>query len=236
MLFDPVYWIVILICMGLAGWTKMKVDGAFKKYSRVAPRSNLSGAEAAYQMLQQAGLEGRVGIEAVRGHLSDHYDPSKKVLRLSPEVYNGRSLAAVGIACHEVGHAIQDAKRYAPLVIRNAIVPTASIGSNLGLILVIAGLFMSALFGQFGYIIAIVGLLLFASVVLFQVVNLPVEFDASRRAKAQLVQLGIVRGDDEARGVASVLDAAAMTYVAAALAAALQLAYWAMIVLGGRRD
>jgi hypothetical protein len=179
-------------------------------------------------MLQDAGLGGRVDIQRVQGFLSDHYDPFKKVLRLSPQVYEGRSLAAVGVACHEAGHAIQHANAYAPLVIRNYIVPTANLGSNLGMILIVIGLLlqMSGL--------AMLGVLLFGAVVLFQVVNLPVEFNASTRAKQMVSQMGIVSGRQEEAGVAAVLNAAAMTYVAATITAILQLLYFVMIVAGGR--
>jgi Zn-dependent membrane protease YugP len=190
----------------------------------------MSGADAAYAMLQAAGLENSVGIERVDGFLSDHYDPRHKVLRLSPQVYDGRSLASVGVACHEVGHAMQDAQKYAPLVLRNMIVPTASIGSNLSYGLIFLGFILHF------FPLAILGLVLFAVVVVFQLVNLIPEFNASTRAKQMLGQLGIIRGGSEAQGVAAVLDAAAMTYVAATITAVVTLLYYAMLIFGGRRN
>jgi uncharacterized protein len=165
----------------------------------------------------------------VDGFLSDHYDPRTRVLRLSPDVFNGQSLASVGVACHEAGHAVQHAKNYAPLEMRNAIVPMAMIAPNLAWILILIGLVMA----PFRYL-AEVGLLLFAVAVVFQLVNLPVEFDASRRAKQMLPQLGIISSGQEAAGVSTMLNAAAMTYVAATVASLMQLLYWATVVSGRR--
>jgi Zn-dependent membrane protease YugP len=196
----------------------------------VRTSSGLSGAEAAARMLRSAGLETQVAIQRVSGFLSDHYDPRHKVLRLSPEVHDGQSLASVGVACHEAGHAIQDATHYVPLTLRNAIVPTASLGSNLAFGLIFIGVIF-----QFLRPLAIVGVLLFGAVVVFQFVNLPVEFNASTRAKAQLRELGIINGPAEAAGVSTMLNAAAMTYVAATVAALLNLMYYAMLVFGNRR-
>jgi len=180
----------------------------------------LSGAAAARHVLDSAGLTG-VEIEMVPGHLSDHYDPREKVLRLSSEVYQSRSLAAVGIAAHEAGHAIQDARAYAPLVVRNAAVPVAGFGSGAFFILLILGLAL-----QVPWLIW-AGIIAFSGIVLFQVVNLPVEFNASARAKAQLVELGIVPSDQMVY-VNRVLNAAALTYVAATLQAILTLLYYIM--------
>ncbi len=178
----------------------------------------LSGAAAARHILDSAGLQG-VDIEAVPGRLSDHYDPRAKVLRLSHEVYQSRSLAAVGIAAHEAGHAIQDARAYAPLVIRNAAVPVAAFGSGAGMWMLIGGLIFNI------YALALAGIVLFSCVVFFQVVNLPVEFNASSRAKAQLAKLGIV-SQQEMGYVNKVLNAAALTYVAATLQAIMTLLYY----------
>lgn len=214
--------------MLLALWASWKVKHTFNKYSEVGTSSGMSGAEAAYEMLRSAGLERQVRIERVEGFLSDHYDPRHKVVRLSPDVHDGRSLSAVGVACHEVGHAIQDARNYGPLVIRNMIVPTAGIGSNIGVWMVIIGLIIN----QTG--LAIIGLILFSAVVVFQLVNLPVEFNASTRAKEMLGSLSIIRGGNEARGVASVLDAAAMTYVAGTITAIVTLLYYVMLIFGRR--
>jgi uncharacterized protein len=212
----------------LSFWAQSQVKGKFAKYSKVRPSSGMTGAQAAHYMLQQAGIS-NVSIQRAGGFLSDHYDPRKKMIRLSPAVHDTASLSAVGIACHEAGHAVQDASNYAPLVIRNAAVPVAGIGSQFGLILVIVGLMMHATG------LAVLGLMLFTVVVAFQVVNLPVEFDASARAKHALIDMGIVQPGAEARGVNQVLNAAAMTYVAATLTAVFQLLYFASIVFGGRR-
>ena len=221
--------LVFLPALLLGLYAQFRVKHAFSKYSKIPVRSGLTGAEAAHEMLRAAGLEQKVGIERVEGFLSDHYDPGHKVLRLSPDVYDNASLAAVGVACHEAGHAVQDASNYAPLVLRNAIVPTAGLGSNLGFILIFAGLILHM------QGLAMIGLILFGAVVLFQIVNLPVEFNASNRAREMLGQLGIVSGPAEANGVASVLNAAAMTYVAATVAAVLNLLYYGWLIFG-RRD
>ena len=220
-----------LVICGLAQW---RVKSAFARYSRVRASSGLTGAQAAQAMLRQAGLDRTVGIERVQGYLSDHYDPRHKVLRLSPEIYDGYSLASVGVACHEAGHAIQDARNYMPLILRNAIVPTAGIGSKMGGILMIVGLILSGMNQALGMSLAWVGLILFGSVVVFQLINLPVEFNASSRAKEMLGEMGIIHGPAEAAGVRSMLGAAAMTYVAATVTAILNLIYWAMILTGRR--
>jgi len=215
MFFDPLYFVFIAPAFILGLWAQMRVKSTFATAQRLA--APLSGAAAARHILDSAGLQ-NVDIQQVQGFLSDHYDPRHKVLRLSPEVYQNRSLAAVGIAAHESGHAIQDAHNYAPLVVRNAVVPAAGFGSNIGILLVILG----AVF-QVGPLV-LAGIGLFSCVVFFQLVNLPVEFNASARAKAQLVQLGIVN-QQELVYVNKVLNAAAWTYVAATLQAILTLLY-----------
>ncbi len=217
MIFDPMYFLFVLPAFLLGLWAQLRIQIAYGAAQQMA--APLSGAAAARRILDSAGLHD-VGIEQTPGHLSDHYDPSEKVLRLSPEVYQSRSLAAVGIAAHEAGHAIQDASAYAPLVIRNAVVPMAGFGSGAGVILIIVG----AMLGMVSWLIWL-GIALFGTVVFFQVVNLPVEFNASRRAKDQLVQLGIVNSE-ELRYVNKVLDAAALTYVAATLQALFTLIYY----------
>jgi len=224
--FDPLFLLMISPALLLAFWAQMRIKSTYAQAQRMA--APLSGAAAARHILDSAGLTG-VGIEQVPGHLSDHYDPRAKVLRLSPEVYQSRSLAAVGIAAHEAGHAIQDARQYAPLVVRNIAVPAASFGSGASWILLLLGLIM-----QLAPLV-LLGILLFACVVFFQVVNLPVEFNASTRAKQQLVNLGIV----DQQGliyVNKVLGAAAWTYVAATLQAILTLLYYVIIFAGGSRD
>lgn len=227
MIFDPLYFLMAAPALLLALWAQFRISSTYAKAQRVA--APLSGAAAARHILDSAGLNG-VDIEMIGGHLSDHYDPRHKVLRLSREVYQSRSLAAVGIAAHEAGHAIQDARRYAPLVVRNAAVPIAGFGSNFAIILVILGAVVSSL----NFLIT-VGIALFAGVVFFQLVNLPVEFNASNRAKQQLVALGIVP-QQEMYYVNKVLNAAAMTYVAATLQAILTLLYLIIRFTGGSRE
>ncbi len=224
--FDPVYFLFVLPPFLLGLYAQFKVKSSFAQMSQVPTR--MSGAQAARRMLDSSGLQ-NVSIEMVSGHLSDHYDPRSKVVRLSHEVYNGHSMAAVGVACHEAGHALQDAKHYAPLVIRNLAVPAASFGSNIGMILLMAGAF-----AQIQPLI-LLGILGFAATVFFQVINLPVEFNASSRAREQLVTYGIINANEEPY-VAKVLNAAALTYVAATLQAVMTLLYLIMRFAGGSRD
>jgi len=216
MFFDPKYFLFVGPAILLGLWAQWRVSSAYAAAARM--RSSMTGAQAARRLLDGAGLQS-VGIEPIQGHLSDHYDPRHKVLRLSPEVYQGNSLASVGIAAHEAGHAIQDARRYAPLVIRNAAVPLAAFGSNVGIILVIIG----AVLSMNAYLIW-AGIALFSCVVFFQLINLPVEFNASSRAKALLTEMGIVH-PREMQPVNNVLSAAALTYVAATLQAVMVLIY-----------
>ncbi len=226
MFFDPVYFLYLAPAFLLAMWAQWRVRAAYSEAQQMpAP---LSGAAAARLVLDSAGLND-VAVEAIPGHLSDHYDPRDRVLRLSSEVYQSRTLAAVGIAAHEAGHALQHGMGYAPLAIRNAAVPVASFGSGFSFILMIAGV----LLGFPGLVWA--GIALFGGVLFFQVVNLPVEFNASTRAKQQLVQLGVI----DQQGlvyVRRVLDAAAWTYIAATLQTLLTLLYYVMRFTGGSRD
>jgi Zn-dependent membrane protease YugP len=226
MFFDPLYLLFIAPALILGLWAQFRIHSTYGAARKVP--ASLSGAAAARHLLDSAGLQG-VDIEQVPGHLSDHYDPRAKVLRLSPEVYQTRSMAAVGIAAHEAGHALQDADQYAPLVVRNAAVPAASFGSSGGLLLLILGIIMQA------DPIIWLGIGLFACVVVFQLVNLPVEFNASNRAKALLVSHGIVH-EQEMTYVNKVLNAAALTYVAATLQAILTLIYYVMLATGRRND
>ena len=225
MFFDPMYLLFVAPAFLLALWAQAKVKSTYAAADRVA--APLSGAAAARHILDSAGLQS-VAIEQIPGKLSDHYDPRHKVLRLSPDVYQKRSLAAVGIAAHEAGHALQDAKNYAPLMIRNAAVPAANFGSSASFILILVGMFFQPLSFLF-----LAGILLFACVVFFQVVNLPVEFNASNRAKAQLAELGIV-GQEQMVYVCRVLNAAAWTYVAATLQAIMVLLYYILRYAGSR--
>ena len=225
--FDPVYFLYVGPAILLALWAQMKVKSAYAHASKIPARSGLSGAETAQRILNVHGIN-NVAIEPADSFLGDHYDPKHKVLRLSPDVYHGRSLASVGIAAHEVGHAIQDATAYGPLAFRSGLVPMASIGSNMSVGLIIVGI----IFGFTG--LAVVGLALFGVVVLFQLVNLPVEFNASKRARQVLLANGMVTAEED-RVVGKVLSAAAMTYVAATITAIVTLLYYASRV-AGRRD
>ena len=223
-MFAYLLFIAPAIILGI--WAQMRVKATYAQAQRLA--APLSGAAAARHILDSAGLQG-VAIEQVPGHLSDHYDPRHKVLRLSPEVYGSRSLAAVGIAAHEAGHALQDSRQYVPLVVRNAAVPAASFGSGASFLLLVLGMIFTI--PQLVWL----GIGLFGCVVFFQLVNLPVEFNASTRAKQQLVALGVVNSQ-ELVYVDKVLRAAAWTYVAATLQALLTLLYYLMIFSGGRRS
>jgi Zn-dependent membrane protease YugP len=223
---DPMYWLMLAPALLLGLWAQARVRSTFAEAQRV--RAPMTGAAAARYVLDSAGLE-NVAIEPVQGVLTDHYDPRHKVLRLSPEVYQEPSMAAVGIAAHEAGHAIQDARRYAPLVVRNAAVPVANFGGGISMFLLIAGALMG--FAQLIWL----GIIFYSGVVFFQLVNLPVEFDASNRAKAQLDKLGIVPVQQQAF-VRSVLNAAAWTYVAGTLQAVLTLLYFILRFGGSSRN
>lgn len=227
MIFNPLYFVFALPALILGLWAQFKVQSAFNKYSRVRSMGGLSGADVARRMLDMNGLY-NVRVEMVNGFLSDHYDPSSRTLRLSPDVYRGSSLAAAGIAAHEAGHALQHQDAYLPMQIRSAIVPTVQIGSWLGPIIFVIGMFISTQ-------LAWVGLILFGATAVFAVVTLPVEFNASSRAKAWLTDSRIIYGD-EIRGVNSVLDAAALTYVAAAVQAISTVLYYLFLLSGRSRD
>lgn len=220
MIFDPLYLLMIAPTLILSVWASAKVKRAFAKYSKVAVSSGRTGAQVAQAILDHNGISD-VRIETARGTLSDHYDPRHKVLRLSEPVYSGRSVAAAGIAAHEVGHAIQHKVAYKPLVLRQTLAPLAQLGSNLSWILILAGMFLAM--AQLTW----AGIALFSVAVVFTLITLPVEFDASRRAKLALPQLGLVSASDT-KGVNAVLDAAAMTYVAAAATAVMQLVYFVL--------
>ena len=227
---DPMYFIIVGPAFLIALLAQLWVKSAFAKYSRVAPSSGYSGAEAAQAILKANGIYD-VAIEPARGFLSDHYDPRTKTLRLSPDIYGGRSLAAVGVAAHEAGHAIQHAEGYAPLQLRSALVPMTTFGSQLAFPMFLFGWFLGIME------LAMIGAVLFGLVVLFQFVTLPVEFNASNRAIAQLQAVGVVR-PQEVAGARRVLNAAALTYVAAAVQALLTLLYFLLRLglLGGRDE
>ncbi|TRZ37747.1 Zn-dependent protease [Niallia circulans] len=220
-----IYFIIILI---IPLWAQMRVSGAYKKYSKVAASSAMSGREVARRILDSNGLYD-VSIEETRGVLSDHYDPRSKVVRLSTNNYHGHSVAACAIAAHEVGHAIQDQQEYAFLRFRHALVPVANIGSNFSWILILIGMLLGA--SNF----VLLGIIFMAAAVLFQFVTLPVEFNASNRAMDEVVALGIIRNDEE-KETKKVLNAAALTYVAAAAVAILELLRLIMIYTGMQRN
>ena len=227
---DPLYLVLSIPPLLLGLWAQMRVKSAFSHYSTVRTANGISGAQAARRILDINGLQ-TVTIERTGGTLSDHYDPGHKLLRLSGDVYQEPSLAAVGVAAHEAGHALQDQQHYGPLRLRSGLVPAVQFGSWLGPIIFMVGLFMS---GTLGDSIALLGVLLFGMTAVFALVTLPVEFDASKRAKQQLVSAGIL-SPQELVGVNKVLDAAALTYVAAAVQAVTTMIYYLMI-LGRRRD
>ena len=230
MYFDPTYLLVIIGAL-ICAFASAKVRMTYSKFSRVQSMSGYTGATAAEAILRRAGIyDVRVGH--VSGHLTDHYDPRSKVLNLSDSVYNSTSVAAIGVAAHECGHAIQHARGYVPLSIRSAIVPIVNIGTNLGWIFILLGLFFTTSTGNTLLMIGVIG---FSLGVLFQLVTLPVEFNASRRALAILRESGILR-NDENYGARKVLTAAALTYVAGAVSGILQLLRILIIIGGRRRD
>ncbi|MCK5314592.1 MAG: zinc metallopeptidase [Anaerolineales bacterium] len=228
--FNPTYWLYMAPAIILMLVVQWYVNSAYRKWSQVPARNNFTGAQAAQRLIQRSGLYG-VQIEAVQGRLSDHYDPRSKVLRLSPNVYQGKSVASLAIAAHELGHALQDQEGYFPLRIRAALVPAVNIGSYLGWILIFIGLLIGITE------LAWLGLIVFAAGALFALATLPVELNASARAKRILVESGLIVGEEEQRGVNNVLNAAALTYVAALISAVMQLLYYASLVVGsgGRR-
>ena len=224
--YDPTY-ILVLIGAVLSLWASATVKSTYNKYSRIYSYSGLTGAQAAAQILRQAGIYD-VRIEHVSGNLTDHYDPSKKVVNLSDSVYGSTSVSAVGVAAHECGHVIQHARGYVPITIRTALVPIVNFASRLSMPLILIGLIL-------GYVgLAKIGVVLFCGVLIFQLVTLPVEFDASARAMRVLDSLGILYGE-EIKGARKVLTAAALTYVAAVVSTALQV-FRLVLLINNRRD
>jgi hypothetical protein len=217
--FDPTYWLFLIPGLLIGIWAQIKLSHAYGKYSKVAVESGMTGAEAARRILNDAGLND-MPVEEIPGHLSDHYDPTKRALFLSSENFNGRTVAAVGVAAHESGHALQHQAAYGLFNFRMAIVPVTQFASMAYMAIFFVGIFLHMMRVVFPIIIVI-----FAIMTLFQLVTLPVEYDASRRAKAQLFRLGLVR-EDERAGVSKVLDAAALTYVAALVSSMLNLLYY----------
>jgi Zn-dependent membrane protease YugP len=228
MFFSPTYLMYMIPAFILMGLTSWYVKSSYNKWSRVQAQSRLTGAQAAQRLISTGGMYG-VQVQTVAGNLTDHYDPRNKTLFLSPGVANVASVASVAIAAHELGHAMQDAEDYFPLRFRSALVPMVNIGSTLGWILIMIGVFLK--FTELAWL----GVLVFAGGAVFALATLPVEFNASARAKHLLVQTGIIQTDEEQRGVNTVLNAAALTYVAGLITAVLQLLYFASLVGGGRR-
>jgi len=220
MMFDPLYLLMIAPALLLALIAQLVVKFTFSKYSKIASYSGMTGAQAAQRMLQSNGIY-NVTVEKTEGFLSDHYDPSKKVLRLSPDVYSSNSLAAIGVACHEAGHALQDAQGYLPLVVRSTLVPVTQFSSQFAYLVFFLGFILS-----FKPLI-LVGVGMFACAFVFAVITLPVEWDASARAKAHIVNAGIV-SPQQASAAGSVLNAAFLTYLAGAVAALMTLIYYLM--------
>jgi uncharacterized protein len=233
-MFDIWHLIIVSPALLLALWAQWRVKSTYAQAMRIPASSGVTGAEAAQMLLQAYGIR-NVGIEQSHGVMSDHYDPRSKMLRLSPDVYHGHSVASLGIAAHEAGHAIQDATGYLPLRFRNGIVGFAMVGGNLSWLLILGGFMLGAAGTMLGKWLLIAGIVLFSITVLFQIINLPVEFDASKRAKDLLKSAGLVREGEEYTGMRRVLSAAALTYVAATLSAALTLLYYILRsgLLGG---
>jgi len=225
---DPLYLAVTAIGLVLTLIAQARVKGAFARYAKVGVRSGMTGAEAAAAVCRAGGVHG-VSIRQHQGFLSDHYDPREKTLNLSPDVYQGRSISSIAVAAHEAGHAIQDVVQYPALALRSKLVPVANIGNRLWFLPFLLGMILA------NQALMKVGVFVFAGVVLFQFVTLPVEFDASNRAKVVLERTGIVSTEEESQGVKSVLGAAAMTYVAAALSSLLFLVYLILRSSGGGR-
>ncbi len=234
--FSPLYLIFMAPAFLLMIATSIYVKSSFSKWSQVPARSQLTGTEAVQRLIARAGLYG-LQIRTIRGNLTDNYDPRTKTLNLSEGVSQYASVASLAVAAHELGHAQQDAQGYFPLRFRSALVPMVNIGSYLGWILIIVGMFLSYLGSALGVNIAWLGVVIFAGGFVFALATLPVELNASARARTLLSETGIISGPDEQRGVSTVLNAAAMTYVAAIVTAMLQLLYYVMLVmgLGGRR-
>lgn len=237
MYFSPGYMLVMLASVVLIGGASWKVKRTYTRWAGVPNSSGQTGKQVARLILDSAGLHD-VGINIIDGELTDNYDPREKVLNLSQGTAYNASVAAEGIVAHEIGHAVQDARAFAPMRLRSAIVPAANLGSQLGPVIIIAGLILGAVsysLRGFGFQIAVAGLLLFAAVTVFHVVTFPVEVDASRRALTLLRETGLVT-PDEVAGARSVLTAAALTYLAALFASLLQLMYWGLQVFGRRED
>jgi len=228
--FDWTYLVIILPCMLLSLWASARVNSTFKRYSTQYSSRRLTGADAARRVLNSHGVH-NVRIERISGNLTDHFDPKINVIRLSDSVYDNTSTAAIGVACHEAGHAVQYAQNYGPIKLRSAIVPVTNLGSKLAMPLILLGILLSFL-GNFSYTLVYVGIACFSLSVVFQLITLPVEFNASRRA-LRAIEDGQILTDEELKGARKTLSAAAMTYVAATAVAMAQLLRL-LILFGGR--
>lgn len=229
--FDWTYIVLVLPCILLSLWASSNVNSTFKKYSKQYSSRRLTGAEAAQRVLSANGVRG-VRIDRVSGNLTDHYDPRTNVIRLSDSVYSSTSTAAIGVACHEAGHAVQYAENYAPIKLRAAIIPLTNFGSRIAMPLILAGILLTA-FGQFSDTLVYLGIAAFGMSLVFQIVTLPVEFNASRRAM-QAIESSNLLTEEEQRGARKTLTAAALTYVAATAVALAQLLRLVML-FGNRR-
>jgi Zn-dependent membrane protease YugP len=226
--FNPQYLIFMAPALLAMFAAQLYVNSTYRRWSQIRTRSGLTGAEAAERLISSGGLSD-VTVQQIPGQLTDHYDPRTKELSLSPAVFQGSSVASVAVAAHELGHAVQDQQDYFPLRFRSMLVPAVNIGSTLGWILIMAGLLLNIIG------IAWLGVLAFSGGTLFALATLPVELNASTRARVLLSSSGIILSEEEQRGVNSVLNAAALTYVAALFAAVMQLLYWVSLLSGGRR-
>ena len=231
--FDPMWFMIMIPPLIFMIYAQARVNSAFKKYAKIANSRGITGAEAAEKLLRSNGLD-NVRVEGVKSRLGDHYDPSKKVLRLSPEVASTPSVAALGIVAHEVGHAVQDKVGYSFMRFRTSLVPAANLGSTLGYVFVILGFLLAAFGTAFGMTVVWIGVFLFSLAVIFSLVTLPVEYNASNRARQMLRSTGLVVAQ-EYDGASAVLSAAALTYVAATLQAVAQLFYFILLAMGGNR-
>ena len=229
--FDWTYLVIILPCMILSLWASSNVNNTFKRYSNQYSRRGITGAEAAQRVLRNHGVH-NVRVEHISGNLTDHFDPKTNVIRLSDQVYNNTSTAAIGVACHEAGHAVQYAQNYGPIKLRAAIVPVTNLGSKLAMPLILVGILLSFL-GNFSYTLVYVGIACFSLSVVFQLVTLPVEFNASRRAIRAIEDAQLLTPEEQ-KGAQKTLKAAAMTYVAA-MAVALAQLIRLIVIFGNRR-
>jgi hypothetical protein len=225
---DPIFWLLLIPGILLGLYAQMRLSSTYNRYVRQGIATGISGAHAAREILDRAGLH-NMPVNMVRGHLTDHYDPIKKALFLSEENYHGHSIAAVGVAAHEAGHALQHQAAYAPLQLRMAMVPITNFATQATMFLILGQLFLGIAN------LAMLGVIIYGIVAAFQLITLPVEYDASRRAKQQLLAIGIVQRD-ETPAVSKVLNAAALTYVAAMVTSLAYLIYWLAILRGSNRD